>query len=173
MGFPPVPFAPALYLQDYQLLFLLSIYDYYIQSLDLEFVRGYWTNIKTLVSGVELLFKPSTKLLGSYGYCFLGPGNGSARSSIMVYTLHRTAVLTTALLQLWNGVGYKDISSSPPTEHISLNTNGFLLEAIFLTASNASADPTLAANLTALGKKVLDGMWSLMVTQNQYYTGAS
>jgi len=242
MGSPPEPLPPPFFLQDYQLLFLLSIYDYYVQSADLNFVRGHWTNINAIISGMKLLIEPSTNLVGSSGFYFLGPGNGTAVTSLMVYTLRRTAVLatalgdtstatsytnlaatlsyavqtqlwnpttgtfalslidqgnfsvpgiafsilsgiatpaqarsmlTTALPQLWSGVGYRDVSSSPPTEHISPNTNGFLLEAIFLTASNASANPTLAADLAAPAKKVLDGMWSLMVTQNQYYTGAS
>jgi len=97
MGSPPEPLPPPFFLQDYQLLFLLSIYDYYVQSADLNFVRGHWTNINAIISGMKLLIEPSTNLVGSSGFYFLGPGNGTAVTSMMVYTLRRTAVLATAL----------------------------------------------------------------------------
>ncbi|KAF2104506.1 Six-hairpin glycosidase [Rhizodiscina lignyota] len=79
-----------------------------------------------------------------------------------------------ALPKLYNKIGYNDQSNTDPSTHISPNTNGFLLEAIMLTASTYSHnDGILAAQLAEPAALLLDGMWRNMVVQDQYYSGAT
>lgn len=79
-----------------------------------------------------------------------------------------------ALPNLYNKIGYNDQSNTDPSTHISPNTNGFLLEAIMLTASKYSHNNTsLAAELAQPAKLLLDGLWRNMVVQNEYYSGAT
>ncbi|KAI0155310.1 Six-hairpin glycosidase [Xylariaceae sp. FL1272] len=69
-------------------------------------------------------------------------------------------------------IGYKDLTSqaSSSSTQLSPNTQGFLLDALFLAHINlgVSADIVLPAIDTMLNK-----FWSGMVNQNEYYTGTS
>lgn len=73
---------------------------------------------------------------------------------------------------LFLDIGYKDSSATPSTNssQLSPNTQGFLLEALFLAHLNqvVSADVVVPA-ITNL----LDVFWPKMLNQNQYFTGAT
>lgn len=77
-----------------------------------------------------------------------------------------------ALSNLFVDIGYKDDSNvgSSATTSLSPNTQGFLLESLFLahTQLNVSADI-----VTPAIKNMLELFWPQMVDQNEYYTGAS
>jgi hypothetical protein len=74
--------------------------------------------------------------------------------------------------QLFLDIGYKDASSAPDaaSTQLSPNTQGFLLEALFLAHLNqgVTADAVVGPI-----RKLTEGFWPLMVTQDQYFTGAS
>lgn len=67
------------------------------------------------------------------------------------------------------GIGYKTASQEICDEsyQLSPNTNGFLLDALF------KAHRDLGVNNLTVARTELDDFWSAMVTQNQYYSGAS
>lgn len=67
------------------------------------------------------------------------------------------------------GIGYRTQSSEACTEdyQLSPNTNGFLLNAIF------KAQRDLGLTNLSVARTQLDDFWSAMVTQDQYYSGAS
>ena len=77
-----------------------------------------------------------------------------------------------ALSDLFVDIGYKDASNigSSATTSLSPNTQGFLLESLFLahTQLNVSADI-----VTPAIRNMLELFWPQMVNQNEYYTGAS
>jgi hypothetical protein len=70
---------------------------------------------------------------------------------------------------LKHGVGYTIDSLTPktPTTQLSPNLLGFLLHSLFY------ANCTLGIQTLEVAKDLLDNFWSEMVTQNQYYSGAS
>ncbi|KAI1329412.1 Six-hairpin glycosidase [Xylariaceae sp. FL0255] len=69
-------------------------------------------------------------------------------------------------------IGYKDTTStaSSNSTQLSPNTQGFLLESLFLAHLNLGIN---ASTVTPAVKTMLTQFWPLMVTQNEYTTGAS
>ncbi|KAJ5618316.1 hypothetical protein N7528_006959 [Penicillium herquei] len=69
-------------------------------------------------------------------------------------------------------IGYKDnsVTGNSPTTQLSPNTQGFLFESLFIAhlKYNASAESVLPAI-----KILSETFWPKMVSQNEYYTGAS
>ncbi|KIW14305.1 hypothetical protein PV08_07087 [Exophiala spinifera] len=80
----------------------------------------------------------------------------------------QAAAMIQKVPQLRLGIGFKDSSmvNSTATTQLSPNTQGFLLEALFL-AHRDFGTPLDSARV------LLDTFWAAMVTQNQYYSGAS
>jgi hypothetical protein len=76
-----------------------------------------------------------------------------------------------ALSSLFYLIGYKDdtITSNSPTTTLSPNTQGFLLESLFLayTQLNVTADVVVPVL-----QNLLDIFWPKMLNQNEYYSGA-
>lgn len=112
--------------------------------------------------------------LGTYSYSLTSPGNFSAagiafaiRAGIANET--QAALSISKLPELKYGVGY--ITETPVVKandtQLSPNFLGFLLESLFI------ANSTLGVQTLDVAKDLLDNFWSKMVTQNQYYTGAS
>lgn len=82
--------------------------------------------------------------------------------------------ITKALPKLENKIGYNDRLGIDPATHLSPNTNGFLLEAVMQTAAKvAQKDAGQATRLVKPAKFMLEGLWAAMVTQDEYYSGAS
>ncbi|KAL4816838.1 Six-hairpin glycosidase-like protein [Aspergillus spinulosporus] len=79
-------------LLDYQMLFLNSLARYYLNSADIEFMRGYWEKTKVGVEVMIALVDDTSGLAtaGSLGAFFLGD-NGTAASALLAYTLTRMA----------------------------------------------------------------------------------
>lgn len=88
--------------------------------------------------------------------------SGAANSS-------QAASMIAKLPELRLGVGYKTMSSdsNSVTTQLSPNTCGFLLEALLYAHHNLGVQ-----NLT-VAKSLLGDFWSKMVTQDEYYSGAS
>jgi hypothetical protein len=76
-----------------------------------------------------------------------------------------------SLSSLFYLIGYKDetIVGSSPTTSLSPNTQGFLLESLFIAYNqlNVSADVVVPVL-----QNLLDVYWPKMLNQNEYYTGA-
>ena len=81
----------------------------------------------------------------------------------------QAALSISKLPLLQYGVGYVSDSTVIPSKETQLSPNilGFLLEALFI------ANTTLGVQTLDVAKDLLDNFWSKMVTQNEYYTGAS
>lgn len=77
-----------------------------------------------------------------------------------------------ALSDLFVEIGYKDTTaaSSGLDAQLSPNTGGFLLEALFLAHINLNVS---AETVVPAIKNMTEIFWPKMVTQNEYYTGAS
>lgn len=117
------------------------------------------------------LWNPS---LGIYSLSLSAPSNFSLTSiawTILSSTANssQAASMITTLPRLRVGVGYKTDSSmeSSPSLELSPNTQGFLLEALFHAHRHLST-PSLP-----LARSLLDDFWSRMVTQDEYFSGAS
>jgi len=67
------------------------------------------------------------------------------------------------------GIGYKTNSGDADcnTTQLSPNTQGFLLEALF------KAQRDLGVQNVTVARTLLNEFWAQMVTQDQYYSGAS
>jgi hypothetical protein len=112
--------------------------------------------------------------LGTYSLSTTSPGNFSAagiafaiRAAVANSTQAATSI--SKLPSLKYGVGYvSDTTAARSTVTLlSPNILGFLLESLFI------ANTTLGVQTLEVAKDLLDNFWSKMVTQNEYYTGAS
>lgn len=74
------------------------------------------------------------------------------------------------LADLFVQIGYKDSSNvaESNTTQLSPNTQGFLLESLFLAHNKLNAS---AATVVPVLKNLLDVYWPNMLNQNEYYTG--
>lgn len=84
------PAGPGLV--DYQDLFLAAIGEYYRYTGDFEGLKKHWESIKMLVKARVAYVNPDTGLVGGSPEVpnpasFLGPGNGSAVTGLMSFTL--------------------------------------------------------------------------------------
>ncbi|OQO10883.1 hypothetical protein B0A48_04184 [Cryoendolithus antarcticus] len=112
--------------------------------------------------------------LGVYSLSLASPSNfsltaiawtilsGAANSS-------QAASMVAKMPELKLGIGYKTSSAdvSSPDYELSPNTQGMLLDALF------KAHRDLGVTSLTVAKGLLDDMWSKMVTQDVYYSGAS
>ncbi|KAJ0333688.1 hypothetical protein COL922a_010704 [Colletotrichum nupharicola] len=97
--------------------------------------------------------------IGAYGYSLASLNDTSVAGTAFCITSgvappNRTARSIEALSQLKLGPGYKDtslVSSNDSSINISLNTNGFLLHALFM------------GNATATGKALIESLWGAML----------
>ena len=112
--------------------------------------------------------------LGTYSISTASPGNFSAAGIAFairagVANTTQTALSVSKLPLLKYGVGYLTDSTTTGTSTTQLSPNilGFLLESLFI------ANTTLGIQTLDVAKDILDIFWSKMVTQNEYYTGAS
>jgi hypothetical protein len=78
-------------LEDYQLLFLNAFARYYLDFADKDFLDKYWSQVKTGVKAILSLVDSSSGLAS--GSFFLGASNGTAASSLLVYTLNHMATV--------------------------------------------------------------------------------
>lgn len=102
---------------------------------------------------------PSNYSLTGIGWAILaGAANGSQVTSSFA-----------KLDELRCGIGYRTISSEACTDdyEISPNTNGFLLNGLFIAQRDLGV-----RNLT-IARAQLEDFWSAMVDQNEYFSGAS
>ncbi|KAK4550353.1 hypothetical protein LTR36_003320 [Oleoguttula mirabilis] len=119
----------------------------------------------------DKLWNPS---LGVYSLSLDAPSNYSLTAiafTILSGTANSTqaSAMISRLPELRLGVGYKTNSGDADsgTTQLSPNTQGFLLEALF------QAHRDLGVQNLTVAKTLLDDLWSKMVTQNEYYSGAS
>lgn len=112
--------------------------------------------------------------LGTYSYSLTSPRNFSATGIAFairagVANSTQVALSISKLPELKHGVGYitDDTVAKANDTQLSPNLLGFLLESLFI------ANATLGVQSLDVAKDLLDNFWSKMVTQNQYYTGAS
>ncbi|KAJ5274082.1 hypothetical protein N7478_009207 [Penicillium angulare] len=84
----------------------------------------------------------------------------------------RVATSISRLSDVFLNIGYKDNSATgnSPNTQLSPNTQGFLFESLFLAHMKYNA--TIESVLPAI-QVLAETFWPKMVTQNEYYTGAS
>lgn len=98
MGSAPEPQYQNSILLDYQILFLLSLWNVYEDTGDVEFVRNYWNQTKHILEAVSAYIDPSNGLLGmSVRSFWLGPINGTAPTATLSLALRRMASVATDL----------------------------------------------------------------------------
>ena len=139
---------------------------------DTETADGYATTASKLSLAINSrLWNPS---LGVYSLSLDAPSNFSLTAiawTILSGTANssQAASMITKLPELRVGVGYKTDTSITPSSTLELspNTQGFLLEALF------HAHRELGVQNLGVAKSLLEDFWSQMVTQDQYYSGAS
>jgi hypothetical protein len=78
-------------IQDYQMLFLNAFARYYLDSGNKAFLQKYWLQVKAGVEAILSLVDSSSGLAS--GSFFLGDSNGTAASSLLVYTLNHMATI--------------------------------------------------------------------------------
>ena len=112
--------------------------------------------------------------LGTYSLSTASPGNFSAAGIAFairagIANASQAAMSISKLPLLKYGVGYVSDSTVARSSVTQLSPNilGFLLESLFI------ANTTLGVQSLDVAKDLLDNFWSKMVTQNEYYTGAS
>jgi hypothetical protein len=117
------------------------------------------------------LWNPS---LGTYSLSLDAPSNYSLTAigwAILAGAANTSQVTSSfaKLDELRCGIGYKTISSEACTDdyQLSPNTNGFLLNALFKAQRDLGV-----VNLTIV-RTLLEDFWPAMLTQNEYYSGAS
>ncbi|KAK6431234.1 hypothetical protein LTR95_012605 [Oleoguttula sp. CCFEE 5521] len=112
--------------------------------------------------------------LGVYSLSLASPSNFSLTA--IAWTIlsgaannSQAASMVAKMPELRLGIGYKTSSAdvSSPDYELSPNTQGMLLEALF------KAHRDLGVTSLTVAKSLLDDMWSKMVTQDVYYSGAS
>ncbi|KAK6432942.1 hypothetical protein LTR95_010880 [Oleoguttula sp. CCFEE 5521] len=112
--------------------------------------------------------------LGVYSLSLASPSNYSLTA--IAWTIlsgaannSQAASMVAKMPELRLGIGYKTSSAdvSSPDYELSPNTQGMLLEALF------KAHRDLGVTSLTVAKSLLDDMWSKMVTQDVYYSGAS
>ena len=112
--------------------------------------------------------------LGTYSLSLTSPGNFSAAA--IAFTIRggvanatQAALSISKLPELKYGVGYVTDTTVNRTNVTQLSPNvlGFLLESLFI------ANSTFGLQDLDVAKDLLDNFWSKMVTQNEYYTGAT
>lgn len=111
--------------------------------------------------------------LGAYSLSLESPGNFSIAS--IAFTIRagianatQTASMLSKLPSLRVGIGFKDstLVESSNTTNLSPNTQGFLLESLFIANRAFGTSLDSAAVL-------LNEFWPVMVSQNKYYSGSS
>lgn len=113
--------------------------------------------------------------LGAYSLSLSAPSNFSLTAiawSLLSGAANSTqaeSMINHALPTLRLGVGYKTSSTDAdsPTTQLSPNILGMLLEGLFI------AQRDLGVSNTTVIQNLMDDFWSKMVTQDEYYSGAS
>ncbi|RDW67558.1 hypothetical protein BP6252_08954 [Coleophoma cylindrospora] len=126
-------------------------------------------NISTAVN--SLLWNEE---IGSYSYSLAAPTNISAASVAFairsgIANTTQASLSIASLSALKYGCGYLTDNTAPGSNSSQLSPNilGFLLESLFI------ANTTLSVPTLEVAKDLLDNFWSMMVTQNEYYSGAT
>jgi hypothetical protein len=112
--------------------------------------------------------------LGTYALSTASPGNFSLTGiawAILSGAANKTQAESSIakLEDLRFAVGYKTVSSDTETDDYQLapNPSGFLLEALFMSRRDFSANSTPAIT------HLLEDLWGSMVKNDEYYSGAS
>jgi hypothetical protein len=112
--------------------------------------------------------------LGTYSLALSSPGNFSLTGiawAILSGAANETQIASsiTKLEELRFALGFRTTSSDAESEDYQLapNPSGFLLEALFKSHRDHGSNGTAAIT------HLLDNLWSAMVNNDQYYSGAS
>jgi hypothetical protein len=133
---------------------------------------SYTTSANNLSNAINTLMWNPT--MGTYGISVSEPDSFSLTA--IAFTIRagianasQAASSIAALPSLFLGSGYKDTSSAAnsSTTQLSPNTQGFLLEALFI------ANKTLAVQSLDIATTLLDTFWPQMLSRSRYYTGAT
>ncbi|KAL3420653.1 RhaA is able to hydrolyze alpha-1 [Phlyctema vagabunda] len=112
--------------------------------------------------------------IGTYSLSMAAPTNFSAigiafaiRAGISNATQTELSLAKLPLLKYGCGYINDDTVEKNNSTQLSPNIYGFVLESLFI------ANTTMGIHNLGVAKDLLDNFWSLMVTQNEYYTGAT
>ncbi|KAJ5732287.1 hypothetical protein N7493_003768 [Penicillium malachiteum] len=135
-----------------------------------------WNELSSNISKAinQLLWNES---LGAYSLSLLQPNDTAILATAFtiragIASPAQVATSINRLSDVFLDIGYKDnsLTGNSPTTQLSPNTQGFLFESLFIAhlKYNVSAESVLPTILT-----LSETFWSKMVSQNEYYTGAS
>ncbi|KAJ5775338.1 uncharacterized protein N7511_000349 [Penicillium nucicola] len=97
-------------LEDYQMLLLNAFARYHLDFADQDFLEKYWSHVKTGVTALLPLVDSSSGLAS--GSFFLGAANGTAASSLFVYTLNHMAEIAENAGETDTSVHWRSIAAS-------------------------------------------------------------
>jgi hypothetical protein len=97
-------------LEDYQMLFLNAFARYYLDFANKDFLEKYWSQVKTGVKAILSLVDSSSGLAS--GFFFLGAANGTAASSLLVYTLNHMAIIADNVGEVDTSAHWKSVAAS-------------------------------------------------------------
>ena len=96
-------------LQDYQMIFLNAFARYYRDFGNKSFLKKYWSQVKVGVEAILPLVDSSSGLVS--GSFFLGDSNGTAASSLFVYSLSQMAQIADEVEETDTASSWRSIAS--------------------------------------------------------------
>ncbi|CAG8215828.1 unnamed protein product [Penicillium salamii] len=126
-------------LQDYQMIFLNAFARYYRDFGNKAFLEKYWSKVKVGVEAILPLVDSSSGLVS--GSFFLGDSNGTAASSLLVYSLNQMS-------QIAEEVGESDTASS--WRSIAAGVHKSINEKLWSEKLGTYIDSTSTRNQTSL-----------------------
>ncbi|KAJ5343066.1 hypothetical protein MYU51_016253 [Penicillium brevicompactum] len=100
-------------LQDYQMIFLNAFARYYLNFGNKDFLKKYWPQVKVGVQAIIPLIDTSSGLAS--GSFFLGDGNGTAASSLFVYTLNQMATVADHVGETGSASSWRSVAADVRT----------------------------------------------------------
>ena len=135
-----------------------------------DYYLGLYANVSTAINSLN--YNPQ---IGAYNTAYGGGGIGVVATALTIRggiaNSSQASTSIEALSTLFYLIGYKDteLTGNSPTTTLSPNTQGFLLEALFIAYTRLEVSADVVAPVL---QTLLDVYWPKMLNQNEYYSGA-